>query len=58
MQEDIAIDRANSLLKHIIEHQPNMIPALGQNTVNGNNVAAFITALRTGLIDMYKKDPG
>jgi hypothetical protein len=50
--------KANQLLRHIVEHQPNLLPAVAMTGKNGEAVAEFLSHLRQGLIQMYTKTPG
>jgi hypothetical protein len=50
--------KANQLLRFILEHQPNLMMPVNPHATTGAEVAAFISSLRQGLIQMYSKTPG
>lgn len=54
MSETDARMRADGVIIQLIQHQPQLMAPQSPHEKSGENVAAFIAALRKGLIDMYK----
>lgn len=55
MEKREAINAAEHLLQNIVKSQPNLLHVAKAGDDSGQNVAAFITALRAGLIEMYQQ---
>lgn len=62
MNEYVPTDRdaviaADTLLVEIIRSQPNLIPTKYADAGRGKEASEFVAAFRTGLIEMFKKQP-
>lgn len=55
MSHDDAVQNADNLLIELIKHQPQLLAPTGpRDARHGAEAAAFVAALRNGLIKMYE----
>ncbi|MBT9491482.1 MAG: hypothetical protein IV107_03870 [Paucibacter sp.] len=57
MSQEDAADKADYLLKELIQNQPQLFLPPVPTSNNGNHLGDAIAALRLKLIEMYKTQP-
>jgi hypothetical protein len=55
--DDNSFDRADGLVRLLIQHQPHLFQPVPATPNRGQDLAETIEALRNGLAEMYKKKP-
>lgn len=54
MNDQDARDKADNLLRFLIQHQPQLLVSQSPTDTQGERTADFIAALRKGLTEMFK----